>query len=227
MPEPEDLIIEDEPEITPEPEPEPAKPEPLTDEQRLEIARDVAQKNPDALSHYFTPPPHPHDAPKPKSDEPKNVLEAITNSYGDIDPDKLLKFMEDRDSKTAQTVLQGVTGLLAPVMQSFATQNAVKGLPEEAVPYAEEIATKLGVPLYQAAQDRETMDFVRSAAIGKAYQAGKLKVELPESGEPVGGGSNGTFNTTEAQRLAEYAKITGSTPTRKEAEELRKAGLLG
>lgn len=206
--------------------PEPPAPVPLTEAEKLEIAREYVQNKPEEFSHYYTTPTPKLEQPTlPIAPTPDPVAQ-ITDEFGNVDGAKLAAFLADRDKKNSETLMQSMTGLLAPVMQGFATQTAIQGLPEAAVPFAQQIAADLGVPLYQAANDPKTMDFVRSAAIGKAYQAGKLTVTMPEGAEPVGGGSRTSFTDSQMEGLRAYSKIIGRQPTAKEAEELRKDGLI-
>lgn len=197
----------------------------LTDDDELEIARKVAQKNPEALSHYFQP------APKPdvetRAVEPTDHFADITDDLGYVDPKKLAAAQKAQAAETQTAILRGVQNMMTPLMQGFAAQQATSGMPEEVRPYAQAIADELGVSLYQAAQDPKVMKIVRNAAYGEAWHAGKLKVPAVEEAEPVGGASRTTFTDAQRMALADYVRIKGGPVTSKEAEDLRKSGVLG
>ena len=222
----ENLIIEETmPDVPEEVTPAPVE---MTDAEKLELARRYVQENPDEFSHYFTPAPAPEKPVKKETASPTDHFSDITDEYGAVDPGKLSRAQKAASDELTQNLMNGMTNLLAPVMQGFATQQAIQGLPEEAVPYAQKLAQKLGVPLYEAAGNPETMDVIRNAAIGEAYKAGKLKVEMPEGGEPVGGASRaGVLTATQRENLAHYVRVRGEALPAKEVEALRASGALG
>lgn len=197
------------------------EPRPLTDDEKLALAREYVQKNPEEFTHYFQAP-----APAPTPQPADDPLKAITDEWGAVDAAKLQAFLADRDAKNTEKITSAMTAMLAPVMQGFASTQALAALPEAARPYAEEIAKDLKVPLYSLVADEQSRRIVSDAALGRALQAGKI--QLPEAGEPVGGASRGSVYT-ESQRnaLADYARISGKTPSAKEAEELLRSGALG
>jgi hypothetical protein len=198
----------------------PQAPAPLTEDERMAIAREYVAKNPDEFSHYFTP------APSVGGKEPEDPVAAIKDEWGNVDPGKLAAYIEAKQKENANQILQGVGQMLNPVMESFATNQALSTLPEAARPYAQEIALKLKSPLYTLVADETSREIVSNAALGMALKAGKI--ELPEPSEPIGGGNRaGVLNDAQRANLESYAKIAGRMPSQKEVEELRASGRLG
>lgn len=196
----------------------------LTQEDRLAIARQIAESNPEALAPYLPKQAEPEVRVKP---EPVDHFSDITDDLGYVDPKKLAMAQKAQAAEMQSKILEGVQSMMTPLMQGFAAQQASAGLPEEVRPFAESIANELGVSLYQAAQDPNVMKIVRNAAFGAAFQAGKLKMPEVESAEPVGGASRSTFTEVQRMNLADYVRIKGGPVTSKEAEDLRKSGALG